>query len=104
HSLDKVFLSAWFSGRDTVVIAVGSGDAVRQCVGAFKAAKLVDNLDAVGIVDRDFRSDEELQALAETATVLPVHEIEGIVCLPAIGDRLAAHLAVKLADGIAGVV
>ncbi|MDP9340549.1 MAG: AAA family ATPase [Actinomycetota bacterium] len=104
HSFDKAFLSAWCPGRDTVVLAVGSGDVVRQCVDVFKSANLVDNLEALGVVDRDFRSDDELKSLAATAVVLPVHEIEGLVCLPAIGDRLATHLGKTLEGGVAGIV
>jgi hypothetical protein len=99
HSYDKAFLTAWFSGRDTVVKAVSSGQAVRQCVEAFKAANLVSNLDAMGVIDRDYRSDDELKAMEQVACVLPVHEIEAIVCLPPLAERLGAHLAVKLKDG-----
>jgi hypothetical protein len=87
-----------------VVSAVGSGDAVRQCVTAFESAKLLDNLEAIGIVDRDYRSEEQVKALAAIATVLPFHEIEALVCLPAVGNRLAAHLAVTLDGGIERIV
>jgi AAA domain, putative AbiEii toxin, Type IV TA system len=104
HSADKRLLAAWFSGRDTVVTAVGSGDVVKQCVQAFNATNLVQNLEAVGIVDRDFKSEAELKSLAEVATVLPVHEIEGLLCLPEIGNRLARHLAKSLDGGVEKVI
>jgi hypothetical protein len=104
QSYDKAFLAAWFSGRDTVVKAVGSSDSVRQCVQAFNSAELVDNLDAVGIVDRDHRSNEELASMAEILVVLPFHEIEALVCVPAVADQLAAHLAVELEGGVEAVI
>ncbi len=71
---------------------------------AFTSAQIVSNLEAIGIVDRDFRSSDQLAALAQTVSVLPVHEIEGIVCLPAIGDRLAVHSATTVENGIEAVI
>ena len=96
QSFDKTFLSAWCHERDTVVVAAGSRDAVRQCVQSFNTSALVANLEAVGVVDRDFMSDEAVQKLGSGVTVLPVHEIEALICLPQVVSRLAEHLAVQL--------
>lgn len=93
HSLDKQFLSAWFRSRDTVVLPAGSCAAVRDCVSSLAGSKLIDNLDAIGVIDRDFHPDSYFARLDPSVFCLPVHEIEGILCLPGVIDRLALHLS-----------
>jgi hypothetical protein len=46
----------------------------------------------------------ELASMAETLVVLPFHEIEGLICVPAVADHLAAHLAVELEHGIEAII
>jgi energy-coupling factor transporter ATP-binding protein EcfA2 len=107
HSLDTKILTAWFRGRDTVVSAVGSCDGVRACVSALCNAKIVDNLDAIGVIDRDFRPDEFFTSLTENHIILPVHEIEGLICVPEVCDALADHLGrdrISVVDQISNVI
>jgi len=92
HSLDTKLLTAWFKGRDTVLSAVGSCDAVRACVDALASTRLIDNLDAVGVMDRDYRPDKYYAGLGDAHVILPVHEIEGLICLPSVYESLAEHL------------
>lgn len=92
HSLDTKLFAAWFRGRDTVLSAVGSCDAVRACVGALSRMRLVDNLEAVGVIDRDYRPDEFFAGLEAAYVVLPIHEIEGLIALQDVYETLATHL------------
>ncbi|HEY5844509.1 MAG TPA: AAA family ATPase [Mycobacterium sp.] len=91
HSLDTKLFSAWFNGRDTVVAPVGSCDAVKACVDAVSRSNMIDNLEAVGVIDRDFRPNEFFMGLADQHIVLPVHEIEGILCVQDVCDVLTDH-------------
>src|SRR5262249_4809236 len=47
--------------------------------------------DVIGLVDRDFYSDEALATLTTGVTVLPVHEIEGILCNRNAVAAITAH-------------
>jgi hypothetical protein len=103
HSLDRQLLSEWFRSRDTVVVPVGSCDAVRECVRAFKSG-LVSGVEPIGIIDRDFRPDVFFASLDEEITALPVHEIEGLLCLPAVRDSIATYLGQEPTDRAALLV
>jgi energy-coupling factor transporter ATP-binding protein EcfA2 len=107
HSLDAKLFSAWFNGRDTVVSAVASCDAVRSCVDALASSGLIDNLEAVGIIDRDFRSDAFFEGLPPNHIVLPVHEVEGVLCVQEVCDVLADHFGrqrISMSTAIASTV
>jgi hypothetical protein len=92
QSLDAALLNGWFDGRDTVVSPVGSCESVRACTEAFASSSLVDNLVALGVIDRDYRPDSFFEDLSGLLVALPVHEIEGVVCIPGVADALANHL------------
>jgi hypothetical protein len=103
HSLDRQLLTAWFKSRDTVVVPVGSCDAVRECVRAFRTG-LVSGVQPIGIIDRDFRPNAFFDALDDDVVALPVHEVEGLLCLPAVRDPVAAHLGQPAADRTTALV
>jgi energy-coupling factor transporter ATP-binding protein EcfA2 len=92
HSFDKLLYDAWFKGRDTVVLPIGSCEDVRRAVRALNDNRLIENLAAVGLVDRDFQPDTALTSMEPGIVVLPVHEVEGLLCLPGVVGRLARHL------------
>ncbi|HEV2107353.1 MAG TPA: hypothetical protein VGR16_03755, partial [Thermomicrobiales bacterium] len=105
RSIDKTIYSAWFKGRDTVVLAVGSCESVRHSVKALNENRLIENLEAIGLIDRDFSPDTVLSRLGAGLVVLPVHEVEGLVCLPEIVERLAKHLGKVIpAQDVAAVI
>jgi ABC-type cobalamin/Fe3+-siderophores transport system ATPase subunit len=103
QSYDARFFTAWFSGRDTAVFPVGSCELVRQCVIALARGGFSANANPLGIIDRDYRPDEYFAALGSDIRALPLHEIEGIVCLPEVIEVLRQHLAKEPVD-VASVI
>jgi hypothetical protein len=65
---------------------------VHRCISALAGDWLVRNLKAVGIIDRDFHTDEYLATLPSGLVALPLHEVESLYCLPAVVAAVAAHL------------
>ena len=90
-SLDKRLYTAWFNNETTIVRPVGSCDSVLQCVSALKTSNLISNLEVIGIVDRDFNSDELLTSLTAEAVPLKVHEVETLFALPDVVSAVAKH-------------
>jgi hypothetical protein len=93
------FIEAWFDDDETFAIPAGDRDSVCAAVRGLKAAG-VTGAEVVGLVDRDFSPDAVLDNLTEGVTVLPVHEIESVVCNEDIVTAVAAHLG---HDGSAAV-
>jgi hypothetical protein len=52
---------------------------------------MIGNLHAIGIIDRDFHTDEYLGATPDGMFVLPYHEVESLYCLPRVVAAAAAH-------------
>lgn len=95
EGLDSRLYNAWFSGKEDVVQAVGSCDMVFRSVSALASTNLVANLTVQGVIDRDFRSDDELSALPSGVVALGVHEVETLFALPDVVEAVAAHLKIK---------
>lgn len=89
---DHLFYRSWFDNVDTVVRPVGSSEMVIRSVNALKNTSLVVGLETIGIVDRDYHSDEMLQGLPESVVPLPVHELESLYCLPSVVSAVARHV------------
>ncbi len=91
-SRDSDVYSAWFQGSETAVIPVGSCRDVSETVVRFADNKLVAGLTAIGIVDRDYWPDTYVGGLPKSIWVLPVHEIENLLCLEGVFSAVAKHL------------
>lgn len=78
---DDSFYSAWFNSENTAVIPVGSCSEVIKCVEVFNQNPAITGMNAVGIIDRDFNSDDLLGTLLDPIHVLKVHEIESLFCI-----------------------
>jgi hypothetical protein len=81
----------WFDDGETFAIAAGGRDAVCAAVAGLKSVG-VTSAEIVGVVDRDFYSDEALVALPDGVRVLSLHEIESVLCDRRVVDAIAAHL------------
>lgn len=93
-SVDIHVYGAWFRSPDSVVVPVGNCSEVRQAVAVFKANPLIANAEAIGVVERDYWSDEYLaDVAADGLHVLPANEIEGLICLPEVAAAIAQKLA-----------
>ena len=88
---DDALYRAWFNDRDTVVQAVGSSEMVYRCISALSDGRMISNLQTVGIIDRDFHTDQYLAALSDGMFVLPFHEVESLYCLPGVVEAVATH-------------
>ncbi len=85
------FMSAWFDGDETFTIACGDRGAV--CAAASGLLRVgVSGATVVGLVDRDFYSEEALASVPAGVIVLPVHEIESVLCDRNVVEALAGHL------------
>lgn len=84
------FFSAWFEDNETFIIPCGNRDSVCAAVSGLKAVGIV-AADIIGLVDRDFYSDAVLGALTEGVVVLPLHEIESVLCDQKVVAIIAEH-------------
>jgi hypothetical protein len=92
-SFDSDLYSSWFSGPDTVVRAVGSCHRVIRCVDALTNGGVTSGLTALGIIDGDFHSDEFKSSLSSAITVLRVHEVGSLLCIPEVVSAVCAHVS-----------
>jgi hypothetical protein len=84
------FLSAWFDDAETFAIPSGDRNSVCAAVSGLKTVGVV-AAEVIGLVDRDFYSDEILKSTTSGVIVLPLHEIESILCDQKVVAALAAH-------------
>lgn len=90
---DDQIYSSWFDSTKVKVIPVGGCDRVRACFEAINSGKIINSLKAVGIVDRDFRTEDEIQELTKLGLhVLPIHELESILGIEGVFISLAEYL------------
>lgn len=85
------FFSAWFNDDETFTVPCGDRASVCAAVTGLHAVGVV-GASVVGLVDRDFYSDEALAGTPNTVTVLPLHEIESVLCDRPVVDAIAEHL------------
>ena len=91
--IDERIYSAWFSNDDTEVFPVGGCDDVFDCVEVFRSSRANINVEAIGVIDRDYWPDELVgRRQAAGVYVLPVHEIESVLCVPGVFHAVAEHL------------
>lgn len=89
---DHQFYRSWFRDLDTVVRPIGSCEMVIRATSVLKQSNLVVGLEPLGIIDRDFHSDEMRAGLPPEIAVLPVHEVESLYCLPSVVCAVARHV------------
>jgi hypothetical protein len=73
------FFSVWFDDDETFAIPSGNRDSVCAAVSGLKTVGVV-AAEIIGLIDRDFYSDVVLDAVTNGVTVLPLHEIESVLC------------------------
>ena len=93
--VDALFYGRWFEDAATVVVPVGTCDDVRESVRSFGKSKLVEGVEAFGIVDRDYWPSDRIDSLGRDVFVLPVHEVESLYCLEEILRAVGRYLAVN---------
>ncbi len=93
--IDHKFYEAWFDDPDTAVIPAGSCEEVIQSVAVFNSVDQIKGVKAIGIIDRDYWPDSFFSALPPDITVLGVHEIENLFCLPKVFEAVGIHLHVE---------
>ncbi len=89
-SYDNPILTAWHNCSNTVLVPVGSCEAVRQCVSAFRAGKITTGIEAFGYIDRDGWPDGYLNS-DSNIKAHPVSEIEGYLCLEPIFKAIGIY-------------
>jgi hypothetical protein len=94
-ALDAQLYAAWFDSKEIVVQPVGACDMVMRSVSALSSSQLVQNLTVLGVIDRDFHSDDRLDTLPQGVQALSVHEVETLYVLPSVVGAVAKHLGVS---------
>lgn len=89
--MDEAIYQAWFQDIDTAVLPVGGCGDVVKCVEVFNSSPAIRGGNAIGIVDRDYWPDSYLDSLPQGIHVLNVHEVESLLCLPAVFNAVAGH-------------
>lgn len=82
-SPDLRLYKQWFKNEGTSVIvqSVESCESVIKHTTAFNEAGLFKDIKAIGIIDRDYRSDSDIEALkVNSIHVLDLHELESCLC------------------------
>jgi hypothetical protein len=92
-SLDNKLYDAWFAGPDTVVRPVDNCHRVIRCVDALASSGVASALTVVGIIDRDYHPDAFIPSLPTGVTVLGVHEVESLLCLPEVVAAVCDHVS-----------
>lgn len=93
-SFDAVFYR-WVIDRPTLVIEPmgGASDVAGAAKGSGVWSRVAPSMKIVGVIDRDFRSDEELGGLAaDHLSILELHEAESFLCDPKIIHAVASAL------------
>ena len=90
--LDSQLYHAWFNGVDTVVHPVDNSQRVLRCVDALSNTSVTQSLEAIGIIDRDYRSDRFLESLPRGVHALRVHEVESLFAIPGVVEAVASHI------------
>lgn len=85
------FFSVWFDDEETFAIPSGNRHSVCAAVSGLKTVGIV-AAEIIGLIDRDFYSDAVLEKVTNCVTVLPLHEIESVLC----DQRIVAGVAQQL--------
>lgn len=91
-SIDAQLYTAWFDSADTVVRSVDGCDMVMQSTSAVTRAGFTSNLQSLGIIDGDYRSDALKNALPRGVVALPLHEVESLFAVEGIVAAVCAHV------------
>jgi ABC-type lipoprotein export system ATPase subunit len=84
------FFSAWFDDDETFAVPCGDHDSVCAAVSGLRTVGVV-AAEVIGLIDRDFYSDSVLGAVTKGVTVLPLHEIESVLCDSKVVASVAEH-------------
>ncbi|MBT4792887.1 MAG: AAA family ATPase [Halobacteriovoraceae bacterium] len=94
-SYDERFYKAWFVENNINVVPVGNCKRVQACVDAINNGGLISGMSAIGIIDRDDRSNEELDFLSDSSIhVLPISEIENLLLVDGVLRGVALYLGI----------
>lgn len=84
------FFTAWFDDNETFAIPCGDRDSVCAAVSGLKTVG-VKAAEVIGLIDRDYYSDEILNAVTDGVKVLPLHEIESVLCDKTVVSHIAEY-------------
>lgn len=85
------FLSVWFRDDATFLVPGGNRASVLAATTGLRSVGISGG-EVLGLVDRDYYSDDLLRRVPDGVHVLPVHEVESVLCDPKAISALATHL------------
>jgi len=78
---------------DFLVVPLGSSEKVIEAVKSFKSLSLLHYVQAVGIIDRDYRTEPEIESLRQSGVqVLDVAEVENLFLLESVLQEVSGRL------------
>jgi hypothetical protein len=89
---DDEIYSKIFKTNTLSIVPVWSCTNVIDCVKIFNDNSVIKNIEAFGIIDRDYRSETFLETLDKKVSVLKVHELESILCVENVFKIIAWEL------------
>ncbi len=95
---DDSLYSSWFSEEETSVIPVGSCSDVIKCVEVFNSNPVLNGVNAIGLIDRDYWPDDYLSSLPPSVHVLPLHEVESILCSKGVFEAVSKHVGLEQSE------
>ena len=85
------FFTVWFNDRETFAIPCSDRSSVCAAVVGLKKIGIA-AAEIVGLVDRDFYPNSILESGPEGVQVLPLHELESVLCDQQVVTCLVGHL------------
>jgi hypothetical protein len=99
-SIDQAVFRAVYAGW--LIVARGNADKVIEATKALRGIPQLHHLRVAGIIDRDFRSDDEIAALtSQGLRLLGVAEVENLLCLEGVVRIVAARLELDVEEKVA---
>lgn len=77
---------------NSLVVAVGSADQVKRAAAVLNETPMLQQFKAIGIIDLDYRPDDEVAGLKEYIRPLQVAEIENLMLLPGVIEGVSSQL------------
>lgn len=92
-SFDSLFYRWLLDDSEIEVFSCGNCNDVEQVIGkAGLWSQISSDICLTGVIDSDFRSNDQLKKIGDDMTILKLHEAESYICLPSIMAEAAKSI------------
>ena len=82
-----------FAARTPLYAPVDNCHRVIRCVNALMHSGVASALTVLGIIDGDYNPASYRSSLPDAVTMLKVHEVESLLCLPEVVSAVCDHVS-----------